>query len=727
MKKLLLAFAAVVSSYVASAQYFTPGNLVVYRYGDGVANLPTDQITVPTFLDEYSLTGEKVKTLPMPVENGEENSRAVGGGMLIDSEGLISLSPNGQYLTIIGHSVPPNTTPYSTSTQRVIGLITSDGVVNTKSVVKANVFNPRHAITNNGANLWFVGSGNGFRFKPVGSIAANDSVLLDSPWQYSSVYIYNNQLYYVSPYSEEKPRIGKIGEGLSIKGPQTITPLPGYPNTGAPDQIVMLDTDTSTPEPDLLYVTESSTGTLAKWVYNGTTWEAKGTVNVAGVTDKMRGITGAITAGNVVLYSTTETAVLRFTDENAIGTSLSSTQNAPVILVQAPAKTEFKGIAFTPGTAQPVAFTDYSSSQFAARIQARTNLISELKTNKTFQRYPGVEETNITYTSNNGVPIAMFFLKVDLDNPNLTLEAAMPNDQTTYALQTVRNMILHKNAAVTDRVVVAGSNADYFSWTGEPDGAVHKGGQVLKELPDGKFFFGIKNDGTAIVGDKRIYDASASVLREALGGRFFLMRHGEIMTDHLKDNSVEPRSTMGIFTPTKVVFMWVDGRRTGHSSGISLADMAKIYKALGVTDAINIDGGGSTTFLIRKEDGTYETRNRPSDNSERAVANGWVVTAKNEVLSSAGDVVSSAKAGAFSVLPNPVQNRIGLFLPSEASSANLKLQLLSSSGQVLSTFTGTLASINGLLNQEVINLSAGIYSVKITGAKATYHTRFVKQ
>jgi exopolysaccharide biosynthesis protein len=60
----------------------------------------------------------------------------------------------------------------------------------------------------------------------------------------------------------------------------------------------------------------------------------------------------------------------------------------------------------------------------------------------------------------------------------------------------------------------------------------------------------------------------------------------------------------------------IDGRQEA-SLGMSFAEMADFLLTLGATDALNLDGGGSTAMVI---DG--EVVNRPSDiTGERAVAN----------------------------------------------------------------------------------------------------------
>jgi len=60
----------------------------------------------------------------------------------------------------------------------------------------------------------------------------------------------------------------------------------------------------------------------------------------------------------------------------------------------------------------------------------------------------------------------------------------------------------------------------------------------------------------------------------------------------------------------------VDGRRQ-DSVGMSLEELTDFMKALGASDALNLDGGGSTTLVV---DGRVV--NRPSDKEgERAVSN----------------------------------------------------------------------------------------------------------
>lgn len=79
-----------------------------------------------------------------------------------------------------------------------------------------------------------------------------------------------------------------------------------------------------------------------------------------------------------------------------------------------------------------------------------------------------------------------------------------------------------------------------------------------------------------------------------------------------------PRTAVGRTQSGDLWFVTVDGRQT-MSVGASLPELAAIMSKLGCTDAINLDGGGSTTLNV-----LGLTLNRPSDGQERPVASAVV-------------------------------------------------------------------------------------------------------
>ena len=58
--------------------------------------------------------------------------------------------------------------------------------------------------------------------------------------------------------------------------------------------------------------------------------------------------------------------------------------------------------------------------------------------------------------------------------------------------------------------------------------------------------------------------------------------------------------------------MVIDGRLPEHSNGMTLYDVAVKMLELGAVNAINLDGGGSSTFLVKGEEG-FKIMNFPVD------------------------------------------------------------------------------------------------------------------
>ena len=71
--------------------------------------------------------------------------------------------------------------------------------------------------------------------------------------------------------------------------------------------------------------------------------------------------------------------------------------------------------------------------------------------------------------------------------------------------------------------------------------------------------------------------------------------------------------------------MVVDGRQPGLSMGMTYPELAELMLKFGCTEAVNIDGGGSSTFWLGGK-----TMNSPSDGRERSIANGLIVVQKKK-------------------------------------------------------------------------------------------------
>jgi hypothetical protein len=82
-----------------------------------------------------------------------------------------------------------------------------------------------------------------------------------------------------------------------------------------------------------------------------------------------------------------------------------------------------------------------------------------------------------------------------------------------------------------------------------------------------------------------------------------------------------PRTLAGVRPDGTLLLVTVDGGRPGWSAGMTLYEAARLMRSLGARDALNLDGGSSSTMTVRGE-----VVNRPSDRvGERPVSNGLFV------------------------------------------------------------------------------------------------------
>jgi exopolysaccharide biosynthesis protein len=85
-----------------------------------------------------------------------------------------------------------------------------------------------------------------------------------------------------------------------------------------------------------------------------------------------------------------------------------------------------------------------------------------------------------------------------------------------------------------------------------------------------------------------------------------------------------PRTAVAKLRDGKFLMITVDGR-SESSGGISLYDLAKLLLELGAIDAMNLDGGGSTTMYLEGK-----VVNQPSDKEgERKVSDAIIATPRN--------------------------------------------------------------------------------------------------
>jgi len=242
-------------------------------------------------------------------------------------------------------------------------------------------------------------------------------------------------------------------------------------------------------------------------------------------------------------------------------------------------------------------------------------------------------------------PYSLFIFEVDLTGDVTILVSCTDDepgsikktDKEETLLTTIRDQFHSMQNKRQEIEVLCGVNGD-FCFGGQErlnllHGIMYKDGVCLKDTFDGGSVctvFAVMKDGTARIMSQSQYAGQKNHIQEAIGGRQMLISSGQTVI--FSDTRLEPRTAVGVSKDHgKVYLLVVDGRRSNYSIGASYSLLARIFHAFDVYDAINLDGGGSSTFLIKdaKAAKGFQTRNRPTDSAgDRALPNGLAVVKK---------------------------------------------------------------------------------------------------
>ena len=242
-------------------------------------------------------------------------------------------------------------------------------------------------------------------------------------------------------------------------------------------------------------------------------------------------------------------------------------------------------------------------------------------------------------------PYSIFIFEVDVTKDVTILASCSDDDPASIKktdkeetiLTTIRDQFYAMQNNRPQIEVLCGVNGD-FCYGGDErlnllHGIMYKDGVCLKDTFDGGAactVFAMMKDGTARIMTQAEYASQKNNIQEAIGGRQMLISGGETIA--FTDTRLEPRTAVGVSREgDKVYLLIVDGRRDAYSIGADYALLAKIFHIYGAFDAINLDGGGSSTFLVKDATASkgFKTRNRPTDNTgDRKLPNGLAVVRK---------------------------------------------------------------------------------------------------
>ena len=242
----------------------TTATLAVVRVGDGTEDLSLDA-SASTFIDFFRIDGTPAgASLALPTAASGANHPFTLSGA--ETEGFLSRSVDGHYLTLPGYATAPGTasafTTSAATVQRVIARIDAAGTIDTSTLLGTSAFdgnNVRTAATVDGSGFWVGGAGNpngGIWYVTLGGGTLTQVLTKPGPSSIRSVEIFSGQLF-ASGNNNGFKQVMTVGTGLPTTAGQTATDFPGMADA-SPFAFVLFDRNPNVAGLDTLYVGDTT-------------------------------------------------------------------------------------------------------------------------------------------------------------------------------------------------------------------------------------------------------------------------------------------------------------------------------------------------------------------------------------------------------------------------------------------------------------------------------------
>lgn len=267
--------------------------------------------------------------------------------------------------------------------------------------------------------------------------------------------------------------------------------------------------------------------------------------------------------------------------------------------------------------------------------------------------------------------------------------------------------------------VVGAVNGDFFDMSnGRPRGVLVMNSTVIQKSAYPCFYIDSNNV-------PHIAESSADLpdnVKEAVGGAAVIVSEGQAV--NAGDKTKNPRTCIGIKEDNTVVIYMVDGRQAPLSIGMDYEELAQTMIDLGCVYALNLDGGGSSTFATQRagdvvpsgnESAGLTMRCSPSDGYERKVSSSLfvvsnaqsdgkfskaIISPNNEIYTPGSEINFTAqgtdKSGAVAELPDGLTWKVnntelgtidnsGTFKAAEGKTGAVTVSLMDGTKEVGST------------------------------------------
>ena len=230
---------------------------------------------------------------------------------------------------------------------------------------------------------------------------------------------------------------------------------------------------------------------------------------------------------------------------------------------------------------------------------------------------PGVDQyINYAYAK-DGKQMVYYVATADITRDDVVIQTSYlkQHENGVMGMDKLTNQIAYANQKYSNPEdsqfiseyynVVAGVNASFYNMTtGQPIGITYIDGVSFGTVSYDNFFAILKDGKTAVIDYAKnignyVDENGNSTIWQAAAGSQWLVRDGKDVTAGATgsyNTQRHSRTCVGVTAEGKVVMMVLDGRQEPFSCGGSMHELAQIMLEAGCVAAVNLDGGGSTTY-----------------------------------------------------------------------------------------------------------------------------------
>lgn len=231
--------------------------------------------------------------------------------------------------------------------------------------------------------------------------------------------------------------------------------------------------------------------------------------------------------------------------------------------------------------------------------------------------YPAIQLLHGVYVDPR--PLQTWATRIDLTHPDVEL-IVTPKSKTEEGFTTTAATTLAFAEAEAVQLAINGSPfAPMREKPGEPMkiNGLHLSRGDLLSPPSSKAGYGamlIKGDNKTSIHKSPVKPEDVAAARNGLGGFHVVVIEGKnVMAQSPPNATLHPRTAVGLSENGRYLWLLVvDGRQMGKSEGLSYAELGDWAISLGISELLNLDGGGSTTLVVQDAGtGKHQVVNSP--------------------------------------------------------------------------------------------------------------------